>query len=578
MTIPFIQSDAPGAPTAIIQANDAVTPINNQWILWLYGLLLLGFLLPLFFYEWPIGVDYLTHLPRLYILRHLDSDPHLSQFFQANPAMFSNLGFDVLAGLFYRIVDLTTAGNITIGISMLAYGISCAWLFYAAHRRLSFWMLTSLIFLVQFNLVVGMISHYLAQSLFFAFLGYLLWRERYSFGWRENLGLAAFSAITFMCHVFPWLYCLVAWGFWQLYGLGNRHYRLFSRDGCKSVVSSLCLLIPGLIIALWSRGGSYVENSFVTDLDTINEKITTFNKSFGSIYVDENLYVDFYVVVCFLALTAIIISHNKIHKNIFLVGLSLIFLGLATLFPSNMFDSGVFDARLYQVVITLAVISIFPIIQDKIFLRFCGTFIILCIVTRIGTFTWSAEKITHDVTLYRSAFQQLDPGKKLLLSMQIQQNNFCYIYGNPYGDLQCQADPLQAKGAMHVSHYTSFAIMDRSVFATPFFAHPAKHSLIVRPAYQAIAEIDNIPVYWEWLNGTAPKGFFMQSSRLTCFREMNCPWPTWRQDFDYIMIMNLRSDFVDPPGMTLLFTDPRGYAKLYAIDHSWQPPASPPTQ
>jgi hypothetical protein len=571
MTESMIQTTPPVA--AAVKVNSDVLD-NPRLILWLYGLLLLGFLVPLFFYEWPIGVDYLTHLPRLYILRHLDSDPYLHQFFQANPAMFSNLGFDVLAGLFYRIVDLTTAGNITIGISILAYGISCAWLFYAAHRRISLWMLTSLIFLVQFNLVVGMVSHYLAQSLFFAFLGYLLWRGRYSFGWRENLGLAAFSAITFVCHAFPWLYCLVAWGFWQLYGLGNRHYRLFSRDGINAVVSSLCLLLPGLIIGLWFRGAGYAEQSFAMGFDTINQKITKFSNSFGAIRILGEYYVDFYVVGCFFALTAIIILNNRIRKNNFLVGLALIFLGLATLFPDNMFDSGVFDARLYQVVLTLAVISINPIIADKIFARFCLVFLTLCVGIRIATFAYNADKISFDVNLYRAAFQQLDPGKKLLLSMQIQQNNLCYLYGNPYGDLECKADSLQSTGVTHVAHYTSFAIMDRSVFATPFFAHPAKHSVIVRPAYQAIAEIDSIPVYWEWLNGTAPKGYVMQSSRLPCFRQPNCPWPTWRQDFDYIMIMNLRSDFVDPPGMTLLFTDPRGYAKLYAIDHSWQAPNS----
>jgi hypothetical protein len=571
MTESMIQTTPPVA--AAVKVNSDVLD-NPRLILWLYGLLLLGFLVPLFFYEWPIGVDYLTHLPRLYILRHLDSDPYLHQFFQANPAMFSNLGFDVLAGLFYRIVDLTTAGNITIGISILAYGISCAWLFYAAHRRISLWMLTSLIFLVQFNLVVGMVSHYLAQSLFFAFLGYLLWRGRYSFGWRENLGLAAFSAITFVCHAFPWLYCLVAWCFWQLYGLGNRHYRLFSRDGMHTVVSSLHLLIPGLIIGLWFRGTNYVAESFMFGLASLNEKIERFSNSFGAIRIFDQIYVDQQLIVCFLALTAVIVLKNKIKKSNYLVGLSFVYLGLANFFPDNMFDSGVFDTRLYQVVFTLAVISIDPILTDRVFARFTTIFITLCILIRIATFSVNADKITSDVNLYRAAFQQLDPGKKLLLSMQTEQSNLCYRYGNPYGDLQCHPDPLQANAVSHVGYYSSFAIMDRSVFATPFFAHPAKHSVLVRPEFHHMAEIDTTLMFWEWLNGTAPKGYVMQSSRLTCFREMNCPWPSWRQDFDYIMIMNLRSDFVDPPGMTLLFTDPRGYAKLYAIDHSWQAPNS----
>jgi hypothetical protein len=60
-----------------------------------------------------------------------------------------------------------------------------------------------------------------------------------------------------------------------------------------------------------------------------------------------------------------------------------------------------FLIRLYQVVLTLAVISIHPIIADKVFARFCLVFLTLCIGIRIATFAYNAEKITHDVTLYR---------------------------------------------------------------------------------------------------------------------------------------------------------------------------------
>jgi hypothetical protein len=71
----------------------------------------------------------------------LDSDPYLHQFFQANPTTCSgDLGFDVLAGLFYRIVDLTTAAISSSGVRPMA---SAAPGYSSAHRRISFWMLTA---------------------------------------------------------------------------------------------------------------------------------------------------------------------------------------------------------------------------------------------------------------------------------------------------------------------------------------------------------------------------------------------------------------------------------------------------
>jgi hypothetical protein len=49
----------------------------------------------------------------------------------------------------------------------------------------------------------------------------------------------------------------------------------------------------------------------------------------------------------------------------------------------------------------------------------------------------------------------------------------------------------------------------------------------------------------------------------------------WRQDFDYIVISNLRSDFQNPAGLKLLYEAPDQQFKLFEIDHSWQEPAAP---
>jgi hypothetical protein len=75
--------------------------------------------------------------------------------------------------------------------------------------------------------------------------------------------------------------------------------------------------------------------------------------------------------------------------------------------------------------------------------------------------------------------------------MQIQQNNLCYLYGNPNGDLECKADALAIKGVAH-SQFRQLLIIDSSVFATPFFAHPAKHSVIVRPASEQLLRLITI--------------------------------------------------------------------------------------
>jgi hypothetical protein len=104
-----------------------------------------------------------------------------------------------------------------------------------------------------------------------------------AFGWRENLGLAAFWRLP-LCVMFPWLYCLLAWGFWQLYQpSADRHYRLFHRDSRRAVLPRLHLLLPGtVIVGLWFSG-SFVGEALAWAL-TQSIKITKFSNSFGAVH------------------------------------------------------------------------------------------------------------------------------------------------------------------------------------------------------------------------------------------------------------------------------------------------------
>jgi hypothetical protein len=561
--------------------------LAQNWVAWVYGAVLLAYLLPLVVFEWPIGGDYLSHVPRIYMWQHLAENAELGRFYMHNPNLYSNWGLDGLVLLLTHLVghgvdETIVAGRMALGTAILAYGISCAWLFIAAHGRLTVWALVSLFFAIQYNLLVGMMSQYLGQSLLLAFLGWLLWRKRYHFGWWQNIALVLFATLTFLCHAFAWGYCLMAWGLWLLYGLSRRDFRLFSRDSGRSLITTLCLLIPGVILFLLGNNTGYVGHNSLL-LPPASEAISTSKLGdliWRNVAFTQLAYATRYIALFFVVLPLIAKIFYRLEFNRYLVPLAVIFLGMAIAVPKMAFDSGVVDLRFAQIFLTLYLLGLQPVIGRKDYADSLGIFIVMALVGQVVMFGINARTTDHEVGFYRAAFSQLESGKKLLVADQMNAYSFCAL---KHADLSKKAKDTLCSAQVdehQVQHPTigavgSLALLERAVFVTPYFAHPSKHSVLVQPEYADIAEIDNISFRWEMLNHETPQGFSIMSSRLTCYRQLNCPMMNWRQDFDYIVISNLRSDFQNPAGLKLLYEAPDQQFKLFEIDHSWQEPAAP---
>lgn len=182
---------------------------------WSYLLLLLltaGCLIPLWTLEYIPTQDGPSHLYNVHVLRQLLSHTSvvtLQTYFRINPIITPNIMGTGMLLLLTMLFPLLIAEKILVTIIALLLPITLLYVIRAFDRRQWVFALTGVLFALHNLLLLGFYNFSLGTSLALFTLGFWL-RHRKSLSWRNVLLFVALTGLTYLGHIAPFVFLLIA--------------------------------------------------------------------------------------------------------------------------------------------------------------------------------------------------------------------------------------------------------------------------------------------------------------------------------------------------------------------------------
>jgi hypothetical protein len=298
----------------------------------LLALIVVFLLLPLWIVRYPPLLDYPDHLARAFILVHINDPAYsFSKSYFTEWGAYPYLGMDLsLIALQYLFPPLV-AGRVLLSICVLLVPLSGWWFLRQAnpgHSALALWTL-----LLSYDpfFLYGFVNFQLGLALCFFTLG--LWL-RYLEKSTTRRWLIALALAT--CCYFTHLIAFGIAGFIVLV------YSLARRLNLSQLLWSGTLFIPGLILFLLSRIGSY--NGTEAQFQSVRQKLSAISTQLLHTYSQRlELFAFCAIILCLLAAW---LRNHEFHWNTAWLIVFLAVLGLYLALPYELGDTWLIDVRL----------------------------------------------------------------------------------------------------------------------------------------------------------------------------------------------------------------------------------------
>lgn len=470
--------------------------LSSRAVYLIYLVATLATLVPSIYYPFPLAVDYLNHLSRLFIFDNLN-DPFLGKVFEAHFGIIPNIALD-LVGLVSKLLHI--APNIALK-SFFVLSAATLWVgIIECHRAVHGTIRQSVLLLVpvsySFVFNVGFYDFAFGMGLAFLFLAWMI-RSRP----RPLISIPAINALAallFFCH-FGAFVIMVAALFLYRVGSGQR----ILRAGYLGVAESI---LPAVLFMLAQRSGVHL-----LMFSTLVWKLFGFVSLFGTVSEGSSLLAAILVT----GFVSILLAQGSIKLRQPWRSLVIGFGLLALFVPFSVQVSYYVDWRL----IWMTVILFFICIEID-FRRFWIEPAILGIV--FALFVVGMKDLTTETRQYNKDVEEFRQASSV-----IPKDSFVFVSSSeasPCTDNKKDGNGLTNHTSdqvdvdkMYYRFVPALLTLDRMSIQPQIFANPGAEAVIYRKEYKAyfsvvpsgppdsllsamIATDSEIPLTWEGNN------------------------------------------------------------------------------
>ena len=458
-------------------------------------------LVPVFAFQVPPMADYVNHLARMHVIAFGNDDPDLNQFYAIHWQIIPNLIMDITVPFLARGIGTYAAGQVFVGLNLLATIGGVVALHRAVTGRLSPWPLVTFLFLYNHALIYGFMNFVFASAVaLWALAAWISLRDK-SWALRASVS-ASFVVLLFFCHLFGI----------GMYGLGLcavEGWLLFAGPKQNWRKRSVDLLVFGLpflpVLALMAFSPTL---GLATDVSwDWNAKLDGLGwlvQAYG-----HGMDTAFGFVILFALMLSLILGIIRVHP----AGLVLLALGLVVYIamPTILFGSWAADLRLPVALVFMAAgFADLDHAGPKTRRGFIAIVVVLALL-RFGSIGSAWAQIDQSFDDVRASLSYIDPGSKVLVATA----------DHPVG-----AEAMN----LPLSHAACLAMIERSSLVTTAFAVAGKQIMDVRPDFRAMADVED---------GDPPN----VSGLMSAIDPVTAPslpvtyWRQWPDRFDFLYVL-----------------------------------------
>ncbi len=467
-----------------------------------FVLCLVAAMVPVLTVETPPLADYLNHLARMHAIMQVDHDPLLARFYRIDWMVLPNLAMDLVVPPLMHLVDVYTAGRITILATMVLLVTGPFAVQWAIHRRLDGFPFIGFLLLYSFALLQGLMNYLMGVGV--AVWALAAWIAL-SDGpvWRRALVSSVFVLVLFLCHLSALgLYglgvlCFEAWRLWRHRGQSWR------RHLAELAAFGLPFLLP-LPLMLASPTAT-----LAGDTDTVfalEDKSEGFEWLWNAYYENgpDQIWALLAVALLVWALWRRGIAAHPAAK-ILMPTSAVVFLAM----PLVLLGSWGADVRL-PVGMGFLMAGFFrlkfaQVRQSHLFLA--G--VVILALARIGGVEAAWLEVDRDLHDFRASFAAITPGSRVLVA-EADTPTGGFAYNRP------------------LSHVACLAMIERSAFVSDAFTQPGKQVLAVRAPYLAMSNVED---------DEEPSLAELVAAREAPDAAKGLYWAQWWRNYDYVYVL-----------------------------------------
>ncbi|MDH5411315.1 MAG: hypothetical protein OEY16_08010, partial [Alphaproteobacteria bacterium] len=491
-------------------------PLEGRALLWVYAGLMLASLAPLFLVDVVPLANMPNHMARIRILAEIGQDSALASLYRLNWGLQPNLAVDLLLTPLAGFFDPLELGRWFTALCMVTLAGGTLSAYRAINGRLDLWPAALFLFIYNHVLIWGFLNFLFGLGLgLFGFAAWVATADRG--GWRRTLLFAAGGLAMFFVHLMALgIYGLMV-GAWEVGRLRDRwpDWKGLLRDwslGAAQFLPVLALFIAALPPRV--RESDWIWGNPVMRIRGILSPLLT---NFSPLDAVSILFV--------LGVLLVALSKRWLRpgRGMILPVLTLLVFALAVPFWTYGRFGGVWglDVRLWVALSFFAVAG----------LRFAGpprAGVIIAVAAlvvfgaRLYQVTGHWWHYNAQIAEYRAAAAIFQPGERIMQAQDIK--------------LPVKDEPGAFRDIYY--HFTSYSVLDRSVFLPTLFTDPAKQPVVAAPE---LREIDT-PVGWpisvgglrawadpavfDWFDGDIQRGDQRHYGYM------------WQDRFDYVVLVH----------------------------------------
>lgn len=218
---------------------------GSRWDRWLFVVLALLYLLPLWAVRFVPTTDGPCHLYNSWLLRQLatgEAPPVLEQHYEINPRPFPNWSGQAVMALLLGVASPATAEKLLASACVLLFLLGLRYLADAVDPARGWFAFLGFPLVYHWPFQMGFYNFAASLGLFLLSVGFW-WRRREELSLRGALGLHALLLVCYFSHILSMLFALFAIGVLWLATL--------RKDNLRGHLLQIPLLAPQAVLPLW---------------------------------------------------------------------------------------------------------------------------------------------------------------------------------------------------------------------------------------------------------------------------------------------------------------------------------------
>lgn len=498
-------------------------------------------LAPMLCVRYPLCVDYLNHMARLFILTAPDAHP-IHHYYVVHWHLLANLGLEIVTVPLTAILSVEAAMKVAWGLCVVGMAASAWFLHRSLHDRSEPTILLAAPMLLSLPLTSGFLSYTLGTVLMLFTTG--LWIR---FGarprWRHILLFNLLGALTVLFHV-------AAFGALGLTVVILHAFRAGGFSWRRTGTALAAFALPLVLIAVMMQTSPTTHNIRLTDISyTLSAKIGVFS---AATYV-ANPPADFIGGIVVLLSVALVLrfAGGKCHP--LLVAPLVAWAAILLLLPDKIGDAANIDRRSALVFFLLLVASVSQrvvCVRTNVLVAVAAA---ASVLLRLGFLlpAWLA----HDghVASFRALGARLPVGAKVLVAETTEE------VANPPQCLMRQDWPPFEE------HIPTLLTIDRAAFVSTIFADPKMQPIVPAKAVRGYAMPNTGIQRWAQLATEDRVERHLADAKALPRAYWEFLPTHWRARYDYLAVRQLTCDPPIPAPPWLIAVGRSDTYRLYRI-------------